>query len=266
MVERMGTHGLEYVHVLPRAGVGGAGRRCLLIATLLVRYPAFLSSIPVAADGDDLEVAATGTRAGEFANLLGIDRRLCREVEADRVADEREARVRRRDDCAFQPSMRHFLIKEAADGLKRRRPNFSWNEAAMSADNLLHKTALSHDDVSGTHDSGADSSDLRKQSAVDSVNIEQVAQLAKFYAAGTPPDEEFRSLKERINLVGDGAHAAPKEWRTSEEMRSSGLTHDPDTTGDAFNQRIEMGIEKSDFLLGYGHWNRRFASLLATGH
>jgi hypothetical protein len=82
------------------------------------------------------------------------------------------------------------------------------------------------------------------------VNIEQVAQLAKFYAAGTPPDEEFRSLKERINLAGDGAHAAPKEWRTSEEMRSSGLTHDLDTTGDAFNQRIEMGIEKSNLSAG----------------
>ena len=78
------------------------------------------------------------------------------------------------------------------------------------------------------------------------MDIEQVAQLAKFYAAGTPSDEEFRSLKERIDVASDGAHPAPKEWRTSEEIRSSGLTHDPDTARDTFNQRIEMDSEKSD--------------------
>ena len=31
------------------------------------------------------------------------------------------------------------------------------------------------------------------------------------------------------------------------KKRSSGLTHDPDTARDAFNQRIEMAQEKSDF-------------------
>ena len=110
----------------------------------------------------------------------------------------------------------------------------------MNADDLLHKAGFTHGDVSGAHDTGADRSALRKQSEVGSVDIEQVAQLAKFYAAGTPPDEEFRSLKERIDVASDGAHPAPKEWRTSEEIRSSGLTHDPDTARDTFNQRIEM--------------------------
>ena len=33
-------------------------------------------------------------------------------------------------------------------------------------------------------------------------------------------------------------------------MRLSGETHDLDTTGDAFNQRIEMGIEKSKLSAG----------------
>ena len=140
--------------------------------------------------------------------------------------------------------MRHLLIKETADGRERRPLDFSWNEAAVNADNLLHKAG--HGDVSGAHDTGADRSALRKQSEVGSVDIEQVAQLAKFYAAGTPSDEEFRSLKERIDVASDGAHPAPKEWRTSEEIRSSGLTHDPDTARDTFKQRIEMDSEKSD--------------------
>ena len=63
---------------------------------------------------------------------------------------------------------------------------------------------------------------------------------------GTPSDEEFRSFKERISVAGDGPHTAPKEWRTWEENRSSGPTHNPDTTRDTFNQRIEMDSEKSD--------------------
>jgi len=33
-------------------------------------------------------------------------------------------------------------------------------------------------------------------------------------------------------------------------MRLSGETHDLDTTGDAFNQRIEMGVEKSKLSAG----------------
>jgi hypothetical protein len=142
--------------------------------------------------------------------------------------------------------MRHLLIKETADGRERGPLDFSWNEAAVNADDLLHKAGFAHGDVSGAHDTGADRGALRKQSEVGSVAIEQVAQLAKFYAAGTPPDEEFRSLKERIDVAGDGAHPAPNEWRTSEENRSTGPTHNPDTARDTFNQRIEMDSEKSD--------------------
>ena len=35
------------------------------------------------------------------------------------------------------------------------------------------------------------------------MDIEKVAQLAKFYATGAPPDEEFRSIKERIDVAGN---------------------------------------------------------------
>ncbi len=118
----------------------------------------------------------------------------------------------------------------------------------MSAGDLLHKAGLPHDDVSGAHNSRADRSDLRKQSEVSFVNIEQVAQLAKFYAGGTPSAEEFRSLKERI-IAGDGVHPAPKEGSASEELRSSGL-RDPGASRDAFDQRIEIDNENSDLSAG----------------
>jgi hypothetical protein len=113
----------------------------------------------------------------------------------------------------------------------------------VNADNLLHKAGFAHSDVSGDHNTGADRSALRE---VGSVDIEQVAQLAKSYAAGTPSDEELRLLKERIDVGSDGASPAPEESRTSEEIRSSGLTHDPDTARDSFNQRIGMDSGKSD--------------------
>jgi hypothetical protein len=78
------------------------------------------------------------------------------------------------------------------------------------------------------------------------VNIERVAQLARYYAAGTPSGEELRLLKERIDVGGDGASSAPDESGTSVKIRSSGLTHDPDAARDTFNQRIEIDSEKSD--------------------
>jgi len=117
----------------------------------------------------------------------------------------------------------------------------------VNADDLLHNAGFDHNgEFSRDRDAGAHRSALRKQSEVGSVDIEQVAQLAKFYAAGTPSDEELRLLKERIEAGGDGASPAPEESRTSEEIRSFGLTHDPDTARDTFNRRIEVDSEKSD--------------------
>jgi hypothetical protein len=84
------------------------------------------------------------------------------------------------------------------------------------------------------------------------VNIEKVAQLAKLYATGAPPDKELREIKERANVAGNeiadkdnGAHLVPNDWGTA-----SGLTRDPETGGGAFNQRIEMAREKADFSTG----------------
>ena len=133
----------------------------------------------------------------------------------------------------------------------------------MSADDLVHESGLARpraSDIetaslnSGGHDTKADS-DLRTQSEIYPVNIDVVAQLARFYAAGTPPDEEFRSIKERINTSRNadkqkGAHCTPKEWRTAQEIWSRGVTYEPHTADNAFNQRTEIIREKSDFSAG----------------
>ena len=106
----------------------------------------------------------------------------------------------------------------------------------------------------GGHDTKADSN-LGKESENYPVNIEAVAQLARFYAAGTPPDEEFRSIKERINAASNeladkqkGTHLTPKEWQTAQEIWSCGVKYDQHTADAAFNQRIEaIREEKPDF-------------------
>jgi hypothetical protein len=130
----------------------------------------------------------------------------------------------------------------------------------MIADDLVHESGFARaraSDIetarlnSGGHDTKAHS-DLWTQSELYPVNIEAVAQLARFYAAGTPPDEEFRSIKEGINTSGNpdkqkGVHFTPKEWRTAQEMWSRGVTYEPHTADDAFNQRTEIIREKSDF-------------------
>jgi hypothetical protein len=129
----------------------------------------------------------------------------------------------------------------------------------MSADDLVHESGLARpraSDIdtpslnSGGHDTKADS-DLRTGSEIYPVDIEVVAQLARFYAAGTPPDEEFRSIRERINTArnADEPKGAdlPKGWRTAQEIWSRGVTYEPHTADDAFNQRTEIVREKSDF-------------------
>jgi hypothetical protein len=127
----------------------------------------------------------------------------------------------------------------------------------MRAENLLHmiETATLN---SGGHDTETDRIDLRTQSEACSLNIDKVAQLAKFYAAGTPPDKEFRAIKEWANAASNdelpckdnSSQLAPKEWRTGQEIRPPGVTRDPHTAGDAFNQRTEILPEKSDFSAG----------------
>src|SRR6476469_1812097 len=113
----------------------------------------------------------------------------------------------------------------------------------MSADHLVHESGLippRATDIEGGaclcsagHDSEADS-DLRKQSGFYAANIEAVAKLARFYAACTPPDEEFRSIKERINAARKelpdkqkGAHLTPAELRRAHEIRSREVAYDP---------------------------------------
>jgi hypothetical protein len=106
---------------------------------------------------------------------------------------------------------------------------------------------------SGSHYIQTDS-DLRTESENYPVDIDAVAQLARLYAAGTPPDEEFRSIKERINATSNelpnnqsDAHLRPTEWRTPQEIRSSAVAYNRQTTDAAFNQRIETIRETLEF-------------------
>jgi hypothetical protein len=128
----------------------------------------------------------------------------------------------------------------------------------MSDDNLVNKSGMAHPHASdiettrqnsGGHDTNADRSDLRKQSEVYPVNIEKVAQLARFYAAGTPPQEEFRAIKKWLN-AGSNELPDKEERRTAQEIWQRGVAHDPRTAGDAFNQRTEIVRERSDFSVG----------------
>jgi len=130
----------------------------------------------------------------------------------------------------------------------------------MTADDLVHESGFAcarASDIetaslnSGGHDTKADS-DLWTQSELYPVNIEAVAQIARLYAARTPPDEEFRLIKEGINTYGNadkqkGVHFTPAECRTAREMGSRGVTYEPLTADDAFNQPTEIIREKSDF-------------------
>ena len=86
------------------------------------------------------------------------------------------------------------------------------------------------------------------------VNIEAVAKLAQLYAAGAPPDEEFRLIKERLSAACNeqldkqkGAHLTPAELRTAHEIRSRGVACDPYSANNAFGQRTETIQDKSDF-------------------
>jgi hypothetical protein len=106
---------------------------------------------------------------------------------------------------------------------------------------------------SGDHETKADGNVL-KQSEIYPVDIEAIAKLARFYAVGTPPEEEFRSIKEHISATGDkppdkqkDGHLTPKECQTAQQIWSHGVGDDPRTAGDAFKQRTGTARERLDF-------------------
>jgi hypothetical protein len=114
-------------------------------------------------------------------------------------------------------------------------------------------TTAGHDAVGEMTNTG----DALKEPDVGSVNIEEVAQLAKLCAAGTPSDKDFKAIKERVGVAGyeagdenDRAHLVPKDWRTSEKAAPSELPRDPNTGRDAFFRQIEIARDKSDFSAG----------------
>jgi hypothetical protein len=126
----------------------------------------------------------------------------------------------------------------------------------MSADNLAQNSRLADTHVSEIVTASLNSGGLDVKPD-NPVNIEKVAQLARFYAAGTPPDEEFRAIKEWVSVVSNelpdknnSAHLAQKEQQTAQKIRLRGATHEPQTASGAFNQRTEIVWEKSDFSAG----------------
>ena len=127
----------------------------------------------------------------------------------------------------------------------------------MSADNktgLAPGDASEIEDVTRTagHDAEGEmtnSGDARTEPDVGSVNIEKVAQLAKLCATGTPSDQDFKVIKERVGVAGNEV-ADESEWQTAEKAASSELPRDPNTGHDAFFQQIEMAKDKSDFSAG----------------
>ena len=83
-------------------------------------------------------------------------------------------------------------------------------------------TTAGHDAVGEMTNTG----DALKEPDVGSVNIEEVAQLAKLCAAGTPSDKDFKAIKERVSVAGneavdenDRAHLVPKDWRQPRRLR-----------------------------------------------
>jgi hypothetical protein len=135
----------------------------------------------------------------------------------------------------------------------------------MTADHLVHECGLAPPratDIenaslySAGHDSEADR-DLRKQCGMNAVNIEAVAKLARFYAAGTPPDEDFKLINQRINAACNEppdkqkrVHLTPAELRAAREIRSRGIAYDPYSAQNAFDQQTETIQEESDFSAG----------------
>jgi hypothetical protein len=111
----------------------------------------------------------------------------------------------------------------------------------------------------GGHDSKMGRTDFRTVSEACSLNIDKVAQLARLYAAGTPPEQEFRAIKEWANAASNdelpgkdnSSHLAREEGRIPEDIWPPGLTHDPHTAGNAFSQRTEIVRDESDFSAGF---------------
>jgi hypothetical protein len=103
------------------------------------------------------------------------------------------------------------------------------------------------------HGAKADSN-LQKDSENYPLDIDAVAQLARLYASGTPPEVEIRLIKERINAASDelpnkqnGARRRPKESQTAQETRSGEVTYDQHTADVELNQRNKTIRETSEF-------------------
>jgi hypothetical protein len=135
-------------------------------------------------------------------------------------------------------------------------------EAVMSADDLVRESGLAGPRAanieaiilnSESHHTEADG-DLDKRSGIHSVNIEAVAQLARFYAAGAPRDEELRSIKERIkagdNELADkhkGVRVTSEGSGTAREIRSRRVTYDLRAADDSFDQTATIREESEYF-------------------
>jgi hypothetical protein len=128
----------------------------------------------------------------------------------------------------------------------------------MSADDLVRESGSTGHHAadiqavslnSGSHHSEADG-DLDERPRIRSVDIEAVAQLARFYAAGPPLDEEFRSIKEWINARGNdlvdnwkSSPLSPKVPGIAQEIRSRRATYDLSAADDSLAAAIRAELD-----------------------
>jgi len=142
----------------------------------------------------------------------------------------------------------------------RRSDTLLLNEAVMSADDLVHESgstdprAADIEAVSLNSGSHHDDGDLDDRSGIHSLDIEAVAQLARFYAVGAPPDEELRSIKEWINASGDElpdkqkcARPTPKVSATAREAWSYQAAFDLRVADDSFDRTATIRDASDDF-------------------
>jgi len=130
----------------------------------------------------------------------------------------------------------------------------------MSADDLVHESgstdprAADIEAVSLNSGSHHDDGDLDNRSGIHSLDIEAVAQLARFYAVGAPPDEELRSIREWINASGDElpdkqkcARPTPKVSATARETWSYRAAFDLRVADDSFDRTATIRDASDDF-------------------
>ena len=124
-----------------------------------------------------------------------------------------------------------------------------WETTVATENSITHDTKS---EVANCNDLD-EASEVSSESAI----VEEVAKLAKLYAAGAPSAEELKAIKERLTAVGNEVKAEGdivpilrKQWATAEATLSSGPARNPDAGRDVSDPCIGMDRDGSDFSAG----------------